>query len=230
MSLTIFAQRMKQAREQKNMKQNELAKAVGVTPTTISAYEKSDNEGNGKKPTLENAQAIAKALGVSLDWLSGNINNTSVSFADFTAKDYFKSLVTILMETSSTFDDSLQNGIVFNNPDIILFSKKINDLIKVYRAGSIPEDLFDVCVEKILNDFKNHTVIGNCILDDSEAGEIEQSLYDIIYNDPDVGFGELKTSVSKNNGYSSPRAVKIVVNQKLMDEFVENQKMIDEIF
>ena len=38
MALTIFAERMKQARTGAGMKQNELAKAVGVTPATISAY------------------------------------------------------------------------------------------------------------------------------------------------------------------------------------------------
>ena len=219
MSLTIFAQRMKQAREQKNMKQNELAKIVGVTPTTISSYEKSDDEGNGKKPTLENAQAIAKALGVSLDWISGASNSINASFADFTAKDFFNSLITVLMETSSVFDDSLQNGIVFNNPDIIRFAKKVSDLIKVYRAGSIPEDLFNVCIEKILDDFKNHTVMGNCLLDYSEAADAEQSIYDAIYNEPDIGFGELTMSVSKCNGYNQDRKVKIVINQKMIDEF-----------
>lgn len=226
MSLTIFAQRMKQAREEKGIKQNELAKAVGVTPTTISAYEKSDDEGNGKKPTLENAQAIAKVLGVSLDWLSGVSNNISVSFTDFTAKDFFSSLVTVLMETSISFDNSSQSGILFNNPDIAHFSKKISDLIKVYRAGSIPEDLFNVCVNKILDDFKSHTVIGDCVLDDSEAIEIEQSLCDLIYqNDPEIGFGEYRTSVSKNYGCGDSRTVKIILSQKVFDLFTPQDKV-----
>ena len=175
MSLTIFAQRMKQAREEKGLKQNELAKAVGVTPTTISAYEKSDDEGNGKKPTLENAQGIAKILGVSLDWLCGMSDNDSTSYTDFTAKEYFKSLITVLMETSSNFDDTGRNGIALSNPDILIFVKKISGLVKVYRAGSIPEDLFNVCIDKIINDFSNYTVIGDCVLDNSEADDAEQS-------------------------------------------------------
>lgn len=44
MALTIFAERMKQARTGAGMKQNELAKAVGVTPATISAYEKASTD------------------------------------------------------------------------------------------------------------------------------------------------------------------------------------------
>lgn len=220
MNLTIFAQRMKQAREEKGLKQNELAKAVGVTPTTISAYEKSDDEGNGKKPTLENAQAIAKKLEVSLDWLSGMSNTATASYADFTAKDYFRSLVTVTMETSGYFDDSLQNGIIITNQDILRFLKKINDLIKVYRAGSIPEDLFNVCVDKIINDYNNYSVIGNCVLNDSETVDAEQSLFALINDTPDIGTGVYTTSVAKNYGYDDTRNAKFVISQKMIDEIL----------
>lgn len=220
MSLTIFAQRMKQSRENKGLKQNELAKIVGVTPTTISAYEKSDEEGNGKKPTLENAQAIAKALGVSLDWLSGMSNNTNTSFADFTAKDYFRSLVTVIMETSSKLDDAKPNSIIFNNRTIQYFLKKVNDLIKVYRNGSIPEDLFNVCVDKIINDYNGYTVFCNCLLDYSEAADAEQTLYNILYDDPTIKVGAYETSVIKDNGYREERAVKLVLSQNIIDEIL----------
>lgn len=62
---------MKEAREKKGLKQNELAKKINVSPQTISAYEKAVEGGRGKNPTLENAMAIAKELDVSLDWLCG---------------------------------------------------------------------------------------------------------------------------------------------------------------
>ena len=218
---------MKQAREEKGLKQNELAKAVGVTPTTISAYEKSDDEGNGKKPTLENAQAIAKKLEVSLDWLSGMSNTATASYADFTAKDYFRSLVTVTMETSGYFDDSLQNGIIITNQDILRFLKKINDLIKVYRAGSIPEDLFNVCVDKIINDYNNYSVIGNCVLNDSETVDAEQSLFALINDTPDIGTGVYTTSVAKNYGYDDTRNVKFVISQKMIDEILNPKDRYD---
>lgn len=224
MSLTVFAQRMKQAREAKSLKQNELAKAVGVTPTTISAYEKSDDEGNGKKPTLENAQAIAEKLEVSLDWLCGMSDNVSTSYTDFTAKEYFKSLITVLMETSSVFDDTLQNGIVLQNPDILRFAKKISDLINVYRAGSIPDDLFDVCVEKIINDFNDYTAIGNCVLENSEADDAEQILFDSLYGaeifkgSDTPSAGTLTFSVSENRALNNARKIKIVISHKMVNE------------
>lgn len=225
MTLTIFARRMKKAREDKGMKQNELAKAVGVTPTTISAYEKSDNEGNGKKPTLENAKSIAEALGVSIDWLCGITESKSSSYTDFTATDYFKSLITVLMETSSNYNETFQDGIALTNPDIIAFSKKISDLIKVYRAGSIPDDLFDVCVDKIINDYNNYTVLGDCVLENSEANDADQSLYNIISSSP-AGVGVYGLNVSKNYGYGDERKVKIFVSSDMMFHY----SGLDEVF
>lgn len=62
----IFAKRMKEARGKNGLKQKELAEKIGVTPQTISAYEKA-----GKAPTMDNAISIAKILDVSLDWLCG---------------------------------------------------------------------------------------------------------------------------------------------------------------
>ena len=75
---TIFAKRMKEAREKCKLKQNILALKVGVTPQTISAYENAETDGKGKNPTLENAVAIANVLNVSLDWLCGRDVHTAV--------------------------------------------------------------------------------------------------------------------------------------------------------
>lgn len=221
MKLTTFAQRMKNAREEKGLKQNELAKIIGVTPTTISSYEKADSDGNGKKPTLENAQAIAKTLGVSLDWLCGMSESKGSSYVDFEAKDYFKSLVTILMETSSTFDDTLQNGIVISNKDVLRFLKKLSDLIQVYRNGSIPEDLFNVCVDKIINDYDYYTVYGNCILDSSEAVYAEDRVMNLI-DEPDAGVGMYTINVEKHQGYSGERTVKLLLTQKMLEMYTKS--------
>ncbi len=171
MGLTAFAQRLKQIREKNGIKQNELAKAVGVTSNTISSYEKSDIEGNGKKPTLENAQAIAEYFNVSLDWLCGRVDALNGGYTNLTAGQYFKSLVNILMETSCTI--SSEQTINIKNCSITDFIRKVSDLIKVYRAGSIPEDLFEVCIEKLINDYdKMYIIFGNCILSSIEKDEV----------------------------------------------------------
>lgn len=89
----IFARRMKEAREREGIKQNELARDIGVTPQTISAYEKAESSGKGKNPTLENAVAIAARLKVSLDWLCGIEANSSKREAIKTFGDAAKMIV-----------------------------------------------------------------------------------------------------------------------------------------
>lgn len=61
-----FGQRIVQVRKEKNMSQEELAKALKATPTTIGRYERDE-----VKPSIEVAVKIAKALDVSLDYLAG---------------------------------------------------------------------------------------------------------------------------------------------------------------
>ncbi|MBS1405023.1 MAG: helix-turn-helix transcriptional regulator [Oscillospiraceae bacterium] len=229
MSLTIFAQRMKQARESKKMKQNELAKAIGVTPTTISSYEKSDDEGNGKKPTLENAKAIAEKLEVSLDWLSGlyDNNGTGVSYADFNIKGYLRSIITILNETTTSFevtasfDGDIQRCIVINNPEIAEFAKKVKDLINVYHSGTITEDLFDVCIEKILNDYNNLKIFGSCILDETEDIN-KDKIYDYIKTDKFTNPGIMPMAAhSIDDGLDSFRDIDVFISQKIIDTYKE---------
>lgn len=163
MGLTIFAERMKAAREAKGMKQNELARIIGVTPTTISSYEKSDTEGNGKKPTLENAVAIAKALDCSLDWLSGMVEQREHLITDFSIEDYLRSLVIVLLEISSHYDTET-NSIKLKDSFTKYFARRINDLIKIYHNGTLDEDFFDVCVDKAIKDAQGYRILGNNII------------------------------------------------------------------
>lgn len=217
MSLTTFAQRMKQAREKKGLKQNELAKAVGVTPTTISAYEKSDTDGNGKKPTLENAQAIAEVLDVSLDWLCGMADTSGGGYTNLTAETYFKSLVNVLVETSCK---SNENGINFNNRVIKSFIKKVSDLVSVYHAGSIPKDLFNVCIDKIIKDYNGYGIYYDCLL---SSGEYDRA-FDYIMNGfetlgPDSRVGLWPTKVSEHYGYDVERSVELFISQEDIDDY-----------
>ncbi len=217
MSLTTFAQRMKQAREKKGLKQNELAKAVGVTPTTISAYEKSDTDGNGKKPTLENAQAIAESLDVSLDWLCGMADTAGGGYTNLTAETYFKSLVNILVETSCKTNE---NGINFDNGVIKHFIKKISDLVNVYHAGSIPKDLFNVCVDKVIKDYCGYEIFHDCFLSSEESVYADSSLYSA-FETIGVGMsaGLLQLSVTEYGGYSSDRRVSLFISQEDIDDY-----------
>ena len=66
----VFAQRLRMTRTQKKMTQKDLAEKIGMKAATVSAYESVD-ESKRITPSLENALAIARELGVSLDYLCG---------------------------------------------------------------------------------------------------------------------------------------------------------------
>ena len=69
MDLSVFAERLKQTRQKKDLNYKQLSESSGVTSTALSHYEKGD-----KMPNMESAAKIAAALGVSIDWLCGNEN------------------------------------------------------------------------------------------------------------------------------------------------------------
>lgn len=65
-----FAEKLKKLRIDRGMSQADLAKKIGVTPQTISAYEMGGGA-KGKNPTLEKVIDIADVFGVSIDDLCG---------------------------------------------------------------------------------------------------------------------------------------------------------------
>lgn len=71
----LYTKRLMERRKMLRLSQKELAKIVGVSVNTIQSYE------TGNLPRGEHFLALAKALGCSLDWLSG----LDVSFQEQTA-------------------------------------------------------------------------------------------------------------------------------------------------
>lgn len=61
-----FGKRLREARQNADKSQRDIAEAANISPQMISAYEKQE-----RKPSIEVAAAIAGALGVSLDYLCG---------------------------------------------------------------------------------------------------------------------------------------------------------------
>jgi len=62
----LFAERLKELREENNMTQEQLGKLLNVTKQAISSYEKGENE-----PSLDTLVKIAEIFNVSLDYLFG---------------------------------------------------------------------------------------------------------------------------------------------------------------
>lgn len=63
-SLVLFSKRLKEAREEAKMSQEDLAKKVGTTKSMISNYENAESN-----PRMTLLPEIANALKVSLAWL-----------------------------------------------------------------------------------------------------------------------------------------------------------------
>ena len=202
MPLTTFAERMKQARTAAGMKQNELAKAVGVTPATISAYEKASTEGTGKNPTLENAQKIARILGVSLDWICGNGQSTPDDVTDFSMQDYLKSVAIVLYEMSVETEykkEKKQAEIYIKNPEMAFFCNQVQNLLAVYRNGTLTTDMYNDCIKRLISGFtKERCFLFGNVLKHGEAVDAERSFMTILENVPhDIGAGECEVAVSE---------------------------------
>lgn len=100
LDMSLFAQRLKEARKSKGLTQKELSDLSGVSTVMISQYERSEITA-GKNPALNNVYSIAAALEVSLDWLCG----FSIQYTKAPIVDFIKMLV-VLDETSViAFDD-----------------------------------------------------------------------------------------------------------------------------
>lgn len=63
-----FGDRLRLAREARNLNQTELAQRAGLQPAAIGHFEK-----DRRKPSFANIRALAKALNVSSDFLLGRV-------------------------------------------------------------------------------------------------------------------------------------------------------------
>lgn len=126
MDLSVFADRLKQARQKMDLNYKQLSELSKTTSTALSNYEKGE-----KMPNLESAAKIAVALGVSIDWLCGiedvEKDNNSINL--------LSSLMVLL--DSLPFETGYSNIIneefsIFLKFDLTLFDKLI-DFIDEYR-------------------------------------------------------------------------------------------------
>lgn len=224
MPLTVFAERMKQARTKAGVKQKELADMVHVTPTTISAYEKADTNGNGKKPTLENAQKIANALGVSLDWMCGNDQSAQKSITDFSLQDYLKSIAIVLYEMSNTnnYHQNTQRAtICIENGKIAYFCKQVSDLLVVYRNGVLTDEMYIDCVEKLIASFKGYYFEYGNVLGYNESIEAEASILNLFDSLDKPGPGILTTQIGYCHG--NEREIKLLITKKDYENLTTSQ-------
>jgi len=71
-SNSTFADRLRAAREGREMSQTELARKVGMQPSAIAHF-----EGGRRKPSFQNVRILADALGRTSDYLLGSDGKTT---------------------------------------------------------------------------------------------------------------------------------------------------------
>ena len=106
-----FGKRITEVRKEKEMSQEQLAKILNTTPTTIGRYERDE-----VKPSIDVATKIADALGVSLDYLVGR---STSSLKDKKMIDRINSILSL--------DDKDKEGI-FYAIDGLIKSAKLKSL------------------------------------------------------------------------------------------------------
>ena len=226
-STQIFAKRLKEARQGKGWSQTELAKAANTTATTVSKYE-AGNETS--KPSLELAVSFAQVLGVSLDWLCGIEQNTEKAnrITDFDVKSYLYSLVRIVTELSTDIKTEGvklggENAVSITIPNNVIgsFIVKVSDLLKVYRAGSLTEDLYITCIDKIVNDYSDYVFEYDRFLSSEQAADCYCTVLNAIDTFEDFSSGvitfRLKENSETSKFYISERTLEEI--QKSYDEF-----------
>lgn len=71
-----FGARLKRIRLQRGLSQSDLAKMARMQPSAIAHF-----EADRRKPSFDNARALASALGISADYLLGT-NEATTAFRD----------------------------------------------------------------------------------------------------------------------------------------------------
>lgn len=154
----LFSYRLRKARLDSNIKQNELAEKSGIAATTISAYENSS-----KSPSLENAATLADTLGVSLDWLCG-IDNKETSQNKNQSIEIIKSLMLLMKKLNYDINTEIYKG--YERQYVKLYYNSLwyinnvidecNLIIKLEKSSNIITDEMVQTLENALIDkFKN---------------------------------------------------------------------------
>ena len=66
---TIFPDRLRKARDKRELSQSQLAEKAGLPPSSISHF-----ESGARKPSFDNLRRLANALNVSTDYLIGRVD------------------------------------------------------------------------------------------------------------------------------------------------------------
>ena len=158
----MFAQRLKQVREEKKMTQKAFSEFLEIKQQTLSGYET-----DKISPSLEVAAEIAKKLDISLDWLCGNGDTRNLKREFKTCADVIKALYQMDLEVEIKVndmyfaDDSGYEYCIRINHDVFeSFLPAWKKMLELFHSQTISRELYDLWIndqiraysEKMLND------------------------------------------------------------------------------
>lgn len=152
--LTMFAKRLKEAREKKGFTQRDLASKVSVTPASLSSYEKGNSV-----PSLPVVKELAEVCDVSIDWLCGGNDQSKIpeTFSDVIRLLFLITATPNLESNINVYDNSYGNNytaeISFTNEELITFFCDWEKMKKLHDDDSIDDEVYDLWIEKTLNKY-----------------------------------------------------------------------------
>lgn len=150
-NIKIFSENIKKYREKIGYTQRELARRIGATPTSVSAYEKGT-----KNPSLGMAVAIAKALLISVDTLCGlKCDPVIDSVADainaiMTIEE--KARADIVQVPDESAEGGLRPAVRFQDDRISAFLTGWDAVRTKHNRNIIDTELYFAWIEKQLRD------------------------------------------------------------------------------
>lgn len=142
MKQIVFGQRLKSARSEAGLTQQELADIVGVkNKQTVSAWE------NGLAyPQVAELLKLGSALNVSLDWLFGNSAGFLKGFKDPEMIDMFSQVDSIPGEWHIAKDDNDESAGDLNEHNSLIYTANIRKFLQRVGIDSTFESDFEAFV------------------------------------------------------------------------------------
>jgi len=167
----MFADRLHEIREKHGLNQVDMAKALGVSPSTYNKYET-----NNQIPRLDFIQNICKQFKVSADWLIGVNNQNIVDLENLTHSSIAKilialeekSLVRIYPSESFYFKKNENEFISLGFVILALHSHVLRDFFKDYgtlkgleTSGTISDEIFNDWLAGKLKEIETESLVPN---------------------------------------------------------------------
>ena len=167
LDMTLFAQRLKEARNSKGLTQKELSDLSGVSTVMISQYERGDIS-TGKNPALNNVYSLANALEVSIDWLCGLtekqdiINESTKIDTDLFLRAIIALLDDLGAEQTQVFrGDSNRTIYTIEVEEFSYIYNFINEYLEiqpVIKGDYLPDVYKETVINKVISKYKNMSV------------------------------------------------------------------------